>query len=154
MGRQLTALGVEGSANKVGVGVCRLDGAILSNPRTTYVPPRGHGFMPRETAEHHQRHVLGLIRRAMDEVSAAVSAGGRKEETLRATAQAAGQSCQPPGERESSRCPWQPLTKPRAYAFGRTLTPRGARSPHDAICLARGLVWPAHRQASRRRTST
>ena len=102
MGRQLTALGVEGSANKVGVGVCRLDGAILSNPRTTYVPPRGHGFMPRETAEHHQRHVLGLIRRAMDEVSAAVSAGGRKEETLRATAQAAGQSCQPPGERESA----------------------------------------------------
>ena len=29
-------LGIEGSANKIGVGIVREDGAILSNPRHTY----------------------------------------------------------------------------------------------------------------------
>lgn len=67
----LLALGIEGSANKVGVGVCRLDGSILSNPRKTYVPPKGCGFMPRETAEHHQRHVLPLVQQALDEAGVA-----------------------------------------------------------------------------------
>lgn len=31
------ALGIEGSANKVGVGIVREDGTILSNPRHTLV---------------------------------------------------------------------------------------------------------------------
>jgi N6-L-threonylcarbamoyladenine synthase len=56
----LIALGIEGSANKVGVGIIRYDAdtgkySILSNPRKTYVTPPGHGFLPRETAYHHQR---------------------------------------------------------------------------------------------------
>ena len=33
----LVVLGIEGSANKIGVGVVREDGNILSNPRKTYV---------------------------------------------------------------------------------------------------------------------
>lgn len=37
-----TVLGLEGSANKVGAGIVR-DGAVLSNPRATYVTPPGHG---------------------------------------------------------------------------------------------------------------
>ena len=44
------ALGIEGSANKIGVGVVRyIDGAyeILSNPRKTYISPPGQGFLPR-----------------------------------------------------------------------------------------------------------
>lgn len=31
----LIALGIEGSANKIGVGIVREDGEILSNPRHT-----------------------------------------------------------------------------------------------------------------------
>jgi N6-L-threonylcarbamoyladenine synthase len=71
-------LGVEGSANKVGVGVIRYvppaEGAsargeylTLSNPRKTYVSPPGHGFLPRETAWHHQKHIAALARKALDD---------------------------------------------------------------------------------------
>ena len=74
----MIALGIEGSANKVGVGIVREDGTILANPRHTcaqpwhtqklcnsaslperpcpcrYITPPGHGFLPRQTALHHQ----------------------------------------------------------------------------------------------------
>ncbi len=33
----MLCLGIEGSANKVGVGIVRDDGTILANPRKTYV---------------------------------------------------------------------------------------------------------------------
>jgi len=52
-----TILGLEGSANKIGVGIIR-DGEVLSNPRRTYCPPPGQGFLPRDTAVHHQKVVL------------------------------------------------------------------------------------------------
>ncbi|BDA41013.1 probable tRNA N6-adenosine threonylcarbamoyltransferase [Coccomyxa sp. Obi] len=61
------ALGIEGSANKVGVGIVREDGTILSNPRHTYITPPGQGFLPRETAIHHQEHVVSLVRQALKE---------------------------------------------------------------------------------------
>ena len=63
-------LGIEGSANKVGVGIVRYrDGAyeILANPRKTFVAPVGHGFLPKETARHHQAHIAALIRTALHE---------------------------------------------------------------------------------------
>lgn len=78
--------GIEGSANKIGVGefprrqlischslsmfivgVIRYsngDYEILSNPRKTYITPAGQGFLPRETAWHHQNHITALIRQA------------------------------------------------------------------------------------------
>lgn len=62
-------LGLEGSANKIGVSVVTADGDILSNVRETYVPPTGHGFLPRETATHHQQHVNHLIKRALDQAA-------------------------------------------------------------------------------------
>jgi N6-L-threonylcarbamoyladenine synthase len=40
---------------------------ILANPRKTFVAPPGQGFLPRETAWHHQRHVAGLIRQALND---------------------------------------------------------------------------------------
>lgn len=58
-------LGLEGSANKIGAAVVTTEGEILSNVRETYVPPTGHGFLPRETAIHHQKHVIPLINRAL-----------------------------------------------------------------------------------------
>ncbi|CAI5511910.1 unnamed protein product, partial [Closterium sp. Naga37s-1] len=69
--RVMLALGVEGSANKLGVGVVRSDGSILSNPRCTYITPPGHGFLPRETAAHHQQKILPLVERALREAGIA-----------------------------------------------------------------------------------
>ncbi|KAF2295917.1 hypothetical protein GH714_035108 [Hevea brasiliensis] len=61
----MIALGFEGSANKIGVGVVTLDGTILSNPGTLISPP-GQGFLPRETAQHHLQHVLPLVKSALE----------------------------------------------------------------------------------------
>jgi N6-L-threonylcarbamoyladenine synthase len=64
-GERVIALGIEGSANKLGVGLVAFqDGEyqILSNPRKTYITPPGTGFLPRETAWHHQAHIVALVR--------------------------------------------------------------------------------------------
>ncbi|KAE8723858.1 putative tRNA N6-adenosine threonylcarbamoyltransferase [Hibiscus syriacus] len=65
--KKMMALGFEGSANKIGVGLVTLDGTILSNPRHTYITPPGQGFLPRETAQHHLQHVLPLVKSALKE---------------------------------------------------------------------------------------
>ena len=93
----VVVLGVESSANKVGVGVVAFwhagaappppgltllpsgDGgsfAILANPRKTYLTRPGEGFLPRETAWHHQAHVAALVRLALAEAGAALGSGG------------------------------------------------------------------------------
>jgi len=58
-GRKLS-IGFEGSANKVGVGIVSDSGEILANVRKTYITPPGTGFLPHETAKHHQQHILDL----------------------------------------------------------------------------------------------
>ena len=63
-------LGIEGSANKVGVGIlhyCPVTQTYrtLSNPRKTYISPSGCGFLPRETSWHHQVYIVPLIRAAL-----------------------------------------------------------------------------------------
>lgn len=69
---QTIVVGIEGSANKVGVGVLSYDPKTnsyktLSNPRKTYIPPLGQGFLPKETALHHQAHIAALVRTALHE---------------------------------------------------------------------------------------
>ncbi|CAH8439522.1 unnamed protein product [Heterobilharzia americana] len=59
-------LGIEGSANKLGVGIVR-DGSVLANPRVTYITPPGEGFQPTETARFHQSHIIELVRKAIKE---------------------------------------------------------------------------------------
>ncbi|KFO22264.1 Putative tRNA threonylcarbamoyladenosine biosynthesis protein OSGEP [Fukomys damarensis] len=59
-------LGLEGSANKIGVGVVR-DGEVLANPRRTYVTPPGTGFLPGATARHHRAVILDLLQEALTE---------------------------------------------------------------------------------------
>ncbi|ODM94183.1 putative tRNA N6-adenosine threonylcarbamoyltransferase [Orchesella cincta] len=59
-------MGMEGSANKVGVGIIR-DGEVLSNPRKTYITPPGEGFQPAETARHHQGVIVDLVDKAIKE---------------------------------------------------------------------------------------
>ncbi|KAJ1986105.1 putative tRNA threonylcarbamoyladenosine biosynthesis protein kae1 [Dimargaris cristalligena] len=91
--RCLTVLGLEGSANKLGVGIVRhtirsplnsssLDRIsqadlaailaeqeveVLANPRHTYITPPGQGFLPKDTAVHHRQQILGLLREALAE---------------------------------------------------------------------------------------
>lgn len=67
----MIALGLEGSANKLGVGLIlhSKDGStqILSNIRHTYHSPPGEGFLPKDTALHHRSHVTSLVSRALRE---------------------------------------------------------------------------------------
>jgi N6-L-threonylcarbamoyladenine synthase len=60
-------MGIEGSANKIAVGIVDEDGHIFSNPRYTFITPPGTGFMPKETAEHHRGKILELVKTALDE---------------------------------------------------------------------------------------
>jgi N6-L-threonylcarbamoyladenine synthase len=68
----IVVLGIEGSANKVGVGIVQYSYTtnmyqILSNPRKTFIAPIGCGFLPKETALHHQQHIVPLLRTALAE---------------------------------------------------------------------------------------
>lgn len=67
-----TIIGLEGSANKIGVGVVS-DGKILSNPRRTYNAPPGQGFLPRDTADHHRKYVLTVVSEAIQEANITAS---------------------------------------------------------------------------------
>lgn len=60
------ALGIEGSANKIGVGIVNEKGEILANPRKTFITPPGQGFRPKETADHHRSQVLHILKQALE----------------------------------------------------------------------------------------
>ncbi|EPT04186.1 hypothetical protein FOMPIDRAFT_1021911 [Fomitopsis schrenkii] len=68
--RPYIALGLEGSANKLGAGIIRHDpdGAttVMSNVRHTYITPPGEGFLPRDTAQHHRDWALTVINDALN----------------------------------------------------------------------------------------
>lgn len=78
--RPYLALGLEGSANKLGVGVIRhvppagestgvaINNAhvdILSNVRHTYVTPPGEGFQPGDTSKHHKHWIVRVVAEAI-----------------------------------------------------------------------------------------
>ena len=69
------ALGLEGSANKLGVGIIghpeQGAAVVLSNIRHTYITPAGEGFQPNHTAKHHKAHVTRLVKQAMKEAKVA-----------------------------------------------------------------------------------
>ncbi|ESU37176.1 O-sialoglycoprotein endopeptidase [Giardia duodenalis] len=58
-------LGLEGSANKLGVGIVDASGVVHANLRSTYNAPPGQGFQPNDVAAHHRQHIIGLIERAL-----------------------------------------------------------------------------------------
>jgi N6-L-threonylcarbamoyladenine synthase len=58
-------MGIEGSANKIGIGIIDSSHKIIANPRKTFITPPGTGFLPKETAEHHRANVLKLIQEAL-----------------------------------------------------------------------------------------
>ncbi|KAF2474184.1 peptidase M22, glycoprotease [Lindgomyces ingoldianus] len=67
----MIALGLEGSANKIGIGLISHPSTpskppiILANLRHTYVSPPGEGFLPKDTALHHRAWVVRLIKQAV-----------------------------------------------------------------------------------------
>jgi N6-L-threonylcarbamoyladenine synthase len=65
-------IGIEGSANKIGVGIIR-DGEVLSNPRSTFHAAPGEGFRPAETAIHHRQNCVSLVLKALQEAGIKVS---------------------------------------------------------------------------------
>ena len=77
----MLAIGLEGSANKLGVGIIEhpfpgkghANAKILSNIRHTYVSPPGEGFLPKDTALHHRAHVAELVRRALREANRTIA---------------------------------------------------------------------------------
>lgn len=66
-------LGLEGSANKIGISVINSSGKILSNPRFTYITPPGTGFLPNETAAHHRSKLLPLLAQSLKEAGVTMS---------------------------------------------------------------------------------
>ncbi|XP_058833812.1 probable tRNA N6-adenosine threonylcarbamoyltransferase [Topomyia yanbarensis] len=66
------AIGFEGSANKIGVGIVR-DGEVLANVRETYITPPGEGFLPKETAQHHRSKIHDILKRALHAAGVAPS---------------------------------------------------------------------------------
>ncbi|KZP00694.1 peptidase M22 glycoprotease [Calocera viscosa TUFC12733] len=69
--RRIIALGLEGSANKLGAGVMAhypdAPPQVLSNVRHTYITPPGEGFLPRDTAQHHREWVVDVVNKALKE---------------------------------------------------------------------------------------
>ncbi|RAH70917.1 O-sialoglycoprotein endopeptidase [Aspergillus aculeatinus CBS 121060] len=73
----MIAVGIEGSANKVGVGIIfhPEDGStpqVLANVRHTYVTPPGEGFLPKDTARHHRAWVVKLVTQALQDARVSV----------------------------------------------------------------------------------
>ncbi|KAL8706663.1 MAG: hypothetical protein Q9201_000297 [Fulgogasparrea decipioides] len=74
----MIALGLEGSANKLGVGIIlhpQKSGPaqILANIRHTFVSPPGEGFLPKDTAKHHRSWVVRLVKAALQEAGITVN---------------------------------------------------------------------------------
>ena len=68
----MIAIGMEGSANKIAIGIMSHpeDGSppqILSNVRHTYNSPPGEGFLPKDVARHHRTWVVKMVKDAMKE---------------------------------------------------------------------------------------
>lgn len=70
-GEYYLCLGIEGSANKLGIGIIKqavadpLDLHVISNIRDTYNAPPGEGFMPRDTNRHHKNWINRLLIKAI-----------------------------------------------------------------------------------------
>ncbi|PVU98861.1 hypothetical protein BB559_001196 [Furculomyces boomerangus] len=89
---KLIAIGFEGSANKLGIGIVEhtyevdvlknsddtkifepIDIKVLSNVRDTYNPPPGQGFLPKDTAKHHRDCVIKVLKKAISDANVSVT---------------------------------------------------------------------------------
>ncbi|MHA2028769.1 MAG: bifunctional N(6)-L-threonylcarbamoyladenine synthase/serine/threonine protein kinase [Candidatus Kariarchaeaceae archaeon] len=63
----LVAIGIESSADKLGVGIVDSEGNILANNVRTYKPGIGNGVIPRDAAQYHSDNVPGLIKMGIEQ---------------------------------------------------------------------------------------
>ncbi len=90
----MICIGLEGTAEKTGVGIVTDDGEILFNKSVIYTPPK-QGINPREAADHHAETFPKLIKEAFNVVDkkdidlVAFSQGPGLGPSLRVTATAA-----------------------------------------------------------------
>jgi len=61
---RLVCLGIESTADNLGVGITTSDGTILSNEVSTHIPEEG-GIHPREAARHHAAEIGNVLTRAL-----------------------------------------------------------------------------------------
>jgi len=61
---EIICLGIESTAEKLGVGIVSSQGKILSNVVLTHKPKEG--IHPRETAQHHADNITKVIKEALD----------------------------------------------------------------------------------------
>lgn len=74
----MISLGIEGSANKIGVGIIQHPekggpALVLANIRHTHITPPGEGFLPRDTAKHHREWALKLVRESLKEADITIN---------------------------------------------------------------------------------
>lgn len=74
----MISLGIEGSANKIGVGIIQHPtksgpAIVLANIRHTHITPPGEGFLPRDTAKHHREWATKLVRAALKEAKITIA---------------------------------------------------------------------------------
>ena len=62
----MICIGIEGTAEKTGVGIVDSDGNILASEGKALIPESG-GIHPREAAEHHAANIVPLIKRTLEE---------------------------------------------------------------------------------------
>jgi N6-L-threonylcarbamoyladenine synthase/protein kinase Bud32 len=64
----LICIGLEGTAEKTGVGIVDSDGHVLALQGRALLPEKG-GIHPREAAQHHAENLVPLIKKALDEAN-------------------------------------------------------------------------------------
>lgn len=74
----MISLGIEGSANKIGVGIIQhpsttSQAIVLANIRHTHITPPGEGFLPRDTAKHHREWATKLVIQALKEAKITIA---------------------------------------------------------------------------------
>ena len=62
----MICIGLEGTAEKTGIGIVDSDGNILASKGNQLIPESG-GIHPREAAEHHAASIVPLIKEALNE---------------------------------------------------------------------------------------
>ncbi|CDG66119.1 MAG: bifunctional N6-L-threonylcarbamoyladenine synthase / protein kinase Bud32 [Methanobacterium sp.] len=64
----MICIGLEGTAEKTGVGIVDSDGHVLALQGRALLPEKG-GIHPREAAQHHAENLVPLIKKALDEAN-------------------------------------------------------------------------------------
>ncbi|ETB58890.1 hypothetical protein YYC_03649 [Plasmodium yoelii 17X] len=66
--KKMYILGMEGSANKLGISIIDEEMKILVNMRRTYVSEIGCGFIPREINAHHKYYIIDMIKDCLNKL--------------------------------------------------------------------------------------